>query len=108
MSENNEIPDFPQELLESMSAIGDMARQQADMAAVQLYRAMFRHERNLNTLDQWADRVLDGVTWSDESKEDYQNYIQYIEYYDKKLGQEYRQMYEKTIKEDIDEDEFDE
>ena len=43
--------------------------------AAQLYRLMFRHERDLNVLDQWADQVLDGCMWSESAVEDYRNYI---------------------------------
>ena len=96
---------FPEELLESMKGLSDMVTQQADIAAANLYRAMFRHERNLRILDQWADRVLDGTMWSEGAREDYQNYIRYIEAHDKEKAKEYREMYEDMIKEDIDEDE---
>ena len=96
---------FPEELLESLKGLSDMATQQSDIAAANLYRAMFRHERNLNILDQWADRVLDGVMWSEGAREDYQNYIRYIEAHDIEKAKEYREMYEDMIKEDEEENE---
>ena len=75
MEENLDIQ-FPKELIESIGALNDALAQQQDSAAAMLYRLMFRHERNINILDRYADQVLDGVCGMGSSfaEEDYMNY----------------------------------
>lgn len=60
--------------------MNDALAQQQDSAAAMLYRLMFRHERNINVLDRYADQVLDGVCGMGSSfaEEDYMNYLQYL------------------------------
>lgn len=108
MDENNEIPHLPKELIESFGALSEMGAQQGDIAAANLYRAMFRGERSLNKLDYWGDGVLDGIMWNESCKEDYLNYLRYLEAHDKEIAQRHRELYEETIKEDIDGDELEE
>lgn len=98
-SENNLVSE---DLLEQIHSLQTMSEQSSDIAAAHLYRLMFRHERNLNVLDQWADQVLDGCLWSASAEEDYRNYIKYIKAHDEKLAAEYQRMLDEMIKEEVD------
>ena len=79
MEENQDIQ-FPKELIESIGALNDALAQQQDSAAAMLYRLMFRHERNINILDRYADQVLDGVCGMGSSfaEEDYMNFLRAV------------------------------
>ncbi len=68
-------------------------------------RLMFRHERNLNVLEQWADQVLDGCMWSESAVEDYRNYIKYLKAHDEKLAAQYQKMLDEMINEEIEDNE---
>ncbi len=68
------------EFIESIGALSQAVAQQQDSAAAMLYRLMFRHERDINVLDRYADQVLEGVSGmgSQYAEEDYLNYLQYL------------------------------
>ena len=101
-SENNI---FSEDFIKQMRSLQTASEQIADIAAAQLYRLMFRHERNLHVLDQWADQVLEGCMWSESAVEDYRNYIKYIKVHDEKLAAQYQKMLDEMIKEDVEDDE---
>ena len=97
-SENNI---FSEDFINQIHSLQTASEQSADIAAAQLYRLMFRHERNLNVLDQWADQVLEGCLWNDSAEEDYRNYIKYIKAHDEKLATQYQKMLDEMIKKEI-------
>ena len=72
-----------------------------DQYAVGLYRAMFRHETDLNKLDwNFADRILDGVNMGNKNAiEDYKNYIRYVESFSPENAKYYKDSLEQIIKE---------
>lgn len=78
--ENNNNIEIPKEFIDSISALNDAIAQQQDVAAANLYRLMFRHEKNIDILDQYADQVLEGISGmgSKFAEEDYLNYLQYL------------------------------
>ncbi len=92
---------FKEDFIEKIHSLQKVSEQNADIAAAQLYRLMFRHERDLHVLDQWADQVLDGCLWSESAEEDYRNYIKYISAHDQNLAEQYQKMLDHMIKEDI-------
>ncbi len=100
-SENNI---FSEDFINQIHSLQTTSEQSADIAAAHLYRLMFRHERNLNVLDQWADQVLEGCLWSESALEDYRNYIKYIKAHDEKLAVEYQKMMDEMIKKENDDD----
>lgn len=85
------------DFIKQIHSLQTASEQNADIAAAHLYRLMFRHERNLNVPDQWADQVLDGCMWSESAVEDYRNYIKYIKAHDEKLAAQYQKMLDKMI-----------
>ncbi len=101
MEEDNDIQ-IPKELIESIGVLNDTLALQQDNAAVMLYRLMFRHERNINILDRYADQVLDGVCGMGSSfaEEDYLNYLQYLKVVVPEAYEEYKNMYERLKEED--------
>lgn len=100
-SENNI---FSEDFINQIHSLQTASEQIADIAAAQLYRLMFRHERNLNVLNQWADQVLDGCMWSESAVEDYRNYIKYLKSHDEKLAAQYQKMLDEMINEEIEDD----
>lgn len=105
MEENLDIQ-FPKELIESIGALNDALAQQQDSAAAMLYRLMFRHERNINILDRYADQVLDGVCGMGSSfaEEDYMNYLQYLKVVVPHELDGHKDMFERFRETDSDED----
>lgn len=97
---------FPKELIESIGVLNDALAQQQDSAAAMLYRLMFRHERNINVLDRYADQVLDGVCGMGSSfaEEDYMNYLQYLKVVVPHELDGHRDMFEELKKTESDED----
>ena len=67
-------------LVESFGQLYRMQNEDNDLKAVELYRAMFRHERDINKLDYYyADHILGYVSVGFEKAiEDYRNYLQYL------------------------------
>lgn len=100
-SENNIISE---DFINQIHSLQTASEQIADIAAAHLYRLMFRHERNLNVLDQWADQVLEGCLWSEFAVEDYRNYIKYLKAHDEKLAAQYQKMLDEMINEEIEDD----
>lgn len=77
---NDEEIHIPEGLVQSIGELGKLCSQQEDSAAAELYRLMFKHERNINVLDQYADIILDCVTGfgGEHAEEDYRNFLQYL------------------------------
>ena len=97
---------IPKEFIESIGALNDAIAQQQDSAAAMLYRLMFRHERNINILDRFADQVLDGVCGMGSSfaEEDYLNYLQYLSVVIPHELEEHKKIFDELKEEDSDED----
>ena len=53
--ENNNNIEIPKEFIDSISALNDAIAQQQDVAAANLYRLMFRHEKNIDILVYFTD-----------------------------------------------------
>ena len=97
---------IPQKLIESIGALNDAIALQQDSAAAMLYRLMFRHERNINILDRFADQVLDGVCGMGGSfaEEDYLNYLQYLGVVIPHELEEHKRIFDELKEEDFGED----
>ena len=67
-------------LVESIGQLYSMQNEDCDQKAAELYRAMFRHEKDINKLDfNYADHILVYVSVGFEKAiEDYRNYLQYL------------------------------
>ena len=52
---NEEEIHIPEELVQSIGELSNLCSQQEDTAAAELYRLMFKHERNINILDHYAE-----------------------------------------------------
>lgn len=81
--ETNDTNTFqiPDELVKSIGALSEICSLQEDSAAAMLYRLMFRHERNIDLLDRYADQILDALVGfgGENAEEDYRNYLQYLQ-----------------------------
>ena len=66
--------------VESFGQLYSMQNEDNDIKAAELYRAMFRHEKDINKLDfNYADHILGYVSVGFEKAiEDYRNYLQYL------------------------------
>ena len=69
-----------EELVDSFKQLNAMFSEDLDHRSAGLYRAMFRHEMDVNKLDYiYADHILDYISSGiDEAVEDYKNYLQYL------------------------------
>lgn len=78
---NSSTFQIPEELVKSIGALGEICSQQEDSAAAMLYRLMFRHEKNIDLLDRYADQILDALFGfgGKYAEEDYRNYLQYLQ-----------------------------
>lgn len=67
-------------LVESFGQLYSMQNEDNDIKAAELYRAMFRHEKDINKLDfNYADHILGYVSVGfKKAIEDYRNYLQYL------------------------------
>lgn len=67
-------------LVENLRQLTIMQNEDNDLKAAELYRAMFRHDRDINKLDfNYADHILGYVSMGfEKAKEDYKNYLQYL------------------------------
>lgn len=76
----NEEFHLPDDLLNSIGELSNLCSQQEDSAAAKLYRLMFKHERNIQILDHYADTLLDNLCGfgGEHAEEDYRNYLQYL------------------------------
>ena len=85
-----------------IDAFGDLAQmQEADLTfrAVGLYRAMFRHETDINKLDfHYADEILTYASMgNDVALADYNNYLQYLKCFSEKAYLSHKQMLEEDL-----------
>ena len=78
-----------------------------DRRAAGLYRAMFRHDTDVNKLDcLYADYILSYVsTGIDEAVEDYNNYLQYLKCFNTEEYLAHKQMLEDELNPKCEEDE---
>jgi len=87
------------QLVDAFSQLISM--QESDLAekSVGLYRAMFRHETDVNKLDfNYADWILDYVMFGHElAIEDYKNYLQYLKSFSRKEYVLHQQMLEEEL-----------
>ena len=100
--DNEEEIHIPEELIQSISELGKLCSQQEDSAAAELYRLMFKHERNINILDHYADIILDYVIGfgGEHAEEDYRNFLQYLGTVLPSEYKEHKEFFEDMIKEE--------
>ena len=69
-----------EDFVSSVQQLQDMQDEDNDRRAAGLYRAMFRHETDINKLDwNYTDHILGYAEMgSDIALEDYKNYLQYL------------------------------
>ena len=89
-------------LVESIGQLMAMEEEGNDHKAAGLYRAMFRHETDLDKLDHnYADHILSYASCGCENAiEDYKNYLQYIKTLYPSEYLEYAKMLEDALKTD--------
>ena len=89
-----------EDLLNSFKELVEQCDMANDQYAAGLYRAMFRHETDLQKLDwKFADRILDGVYMGNKNSiEDYKNYILYVESFSPRNAQFYKDTLDEIIK----------
>ena len=94
-------------LVESIGQLIEMSDAENDRVAAGLYRAMFRHETDLNKLDyNYADHILGYAEMGCENAiEDYKNYLQYIKTIHPSEYPEYAKMLEDALNPEGKEDE---
>jgi len=68
------------DLVASFGQLYHMQDEDNDRRAAELYRAMFRHDRDIHKLDfHYADHILGYVSLGlEKAIEDYKNYLQYL------------------------------
>ena len=103
----NEMENHLEGLVESLGSLFEMQNEDNDRKAAGLYRAMFRHETDLNKLDHnYADHILDYASFGCKNAiEDYKNYLQYIKTLYPSEYPEYAKLLEDVLKTDEEEDE---
>lgn len=96
MEDNNDNYDS---LVDSIGYLMEMQDSDNDHCAAGLYRAMFRHETDLNKLDhQFADYILGyAESGCKNAAEDYKNYLQYIKTICPTVYPEYKEMFENAL-----------
>ena len=94
-------------LVESIGQLMVMEKEDNDRKAAGLYRAMFRHETDLDKLDHnYADHILSYASCGCKNAiEDYKNYLQYIKTLYPSEYPEYTKLLENALKTDEEEDE---
>ena len=67
-------------LVESIGQLIEMSNAANDQVAAELYRAMFRNDKDINKLDfNYADHILGNISMGcGNAVEDYKNYLQYL------------------------------
>ena len=97
--------ELPEDFIESIKNLNELVATQHDQAAAMLYRLMFRHERNVHTLDHYADVILGGISsfGSKFAEEDYRNYIQYLRCVNPKEATYSQEMLDEELKKREDE-----
>lgn len=87
-------------LVESIGQLMAIEDAENDRCAAGLYRAMFRHEADLNKLDyNYADHILGYAECGCKNAvEDYKNYLQYIKAICPSEYPQYEKMQEDALK----------
>ena len=96
---NNTTINFPEDFVKSVEEMDEMCDQQENIAAVMLYRLMFRHECNLSILDYYADKILEALSSGDSefAAEDYRYYLEYLKRVIPTEYGSYRRMFEEYL-----------
>lgn len=86
-------------LVESISQLIEMQDDCNVRSAVCLYRAMFRHETDVNKLDwNYADNILEGVGFGNANAiEDYKNYLQYLKCFNMEEYLAHKRMFDEEL-----------
>ena len=98
-------------LAEAISQLNAMQDTDNDQRAVELYRAIFRNDVDINKLDfNYADHILGYVEFGVEKAEvDYRNYLRYLKMISPEAYLSHLDMFNKAIRsrddENIEEDE---
>ena len=94
-------------LVDSIKQLNILLSEDLDRLATGLYRAMFRHETNINKLDwDYADHILGYAEMgSDIAVEDYMNYIQYLKCISKEEYLAHKEMLDNGLNPKEEEDE---
>ena len=98
-------------LAEAISQLNAMQDADNDQRAVELYRAIFRNDVDINKLDfNYADAILGYVEFGVEKAEvDYRNYLRYLKMISPEAYLSHLDMFNKAIRsrddENIEEDE---
>lgn len=87
-------------LAESIGQLYAMQNADNDQRAVELYRAMFRNDKDINKLDfNYADHILGYVESGCSNAEiDYRNYLNYLKAIEPIEYNEHLSMYEEAIR----------
>ena len=87
------------ELLDAFEHLAQLQETDLAFRAVGLYRAMFRHETDINRLDfHYADEILAyAVMGNEEALVDYKNYLQYLKCFSEKEYLSHKQMLEEEL-----------
>lgn len=83
-------------LAEYIQQVNLLVGEDLDRRAAGLYRAMFRHEMDINKLDyHYADHILSYISMgNDEAVEDYKNYLLYLKCFNTEEYLAHKQMLE--------------
>lgn len=87
-------------LAESIGQLYAMQNSDNGQRAVELYRAMFRNDKDINKLDfNYADHILGYVESGCSNAEiDYRNYLNYLKAIEPSEYNEHLSMYEEAIR----------
>ncbi len=87
-------------LAESIGQLYAMQNSDNDQRAVELYRAMFRNDKDINKLDfNYADHILGYVeSGCSNAAIDYRNYLNYLKVIEPSEYNEHLSMYEEAIR----------
>lgn len=94
-------------IVDSFQVLNIQLREDLNRRAAGLYRAMFRHDTDINKLDyHYADHILSYVsTGIDDAVEDYKNYLQYLKCFNTEEYLAHKQMLEDELNPKCEEDE---
>lgn len=94
-------------LADTLLGSNDILSEANDQCAAGMYRAMFRHEMDINKLDyEYTDHILDCVYGGVEAaEEDYRNYLQYLKCFNKEEYLAHKEMLENALNLRVDDQE---